>query len=555
MKIQKLLESRSPLFETLGLKDQYFETWEREIHPTLCEAALSTDQIMQMFADVEKGASATGKNRTLLGKGKDAAGTISDAWFNKFGAMLKKSAPVAAADAKFKELKNKIRAANPDSKVIAAIDKYAEYAEKHPAMQKFLLAIVGSIAAALGVAAAGGIAAGALAIGTGTGVAVGIVNIADRLLKGEDLSTAVGRGGTAGLTAGLTAAAVAKVAGFFKDTLANIQQGKEVHVITINPGTPVAQQLNMLPKDSQAYNNLVQKWLDANASSAGGFDTLMDPNSPANKAMKAAQTGIDTLIKKVADTAYQEACITAAQQAGDAAAPIADAIKGITTLQQAITPVASALAGQAAGSAGEKKESVYVQARPLSEGQVYLLFNRIVAQELTEAPAFLNKLGAAVKGGVKGAAGVVGDKLKQVGKNLTNKTTSDKLRTAWTKAGSPTDSDAVYKLLKDQGVDAEVINSVYDSMKLATPAQPAASDDAATDTAPEQDATSDQSVAATSTAAEPTSDEPALDDPIANTGPAGKVDINTLAAEIKKAGDEVIGKVKVKLTKELKPAF
>ena len=58
MKIQKLLESRSPLFETLGLKDQYFEIWEREIHPTLCEAALSTDQIMQMFADVEKGASA-----------------------------------------------------------------------------------------------------------------------------------------------------------------------------------------------------------------------------------------------------------------------------------------------------------------------------------------------------------------------------------------------------------------------------------------------------------------------------------------------------------------
>jgi hypothetical protein len=92
-------------------------------------------------------------------------------------------------------------------------------------------------------------------------------------------------------------------------------------------------------------------------------------------------------------------------------------------------------------------------------------------------------------------------------------------------------------------------------MKLATPAQPAASDDAATDTAPEQDATSDQSVAATSTAAEPTSDEPASDEPIANTGPAGKVDINTLAAEIKKAGDEVIGKVKVKLTKELKPAF
>jgi hypothetical protein len=553
MKIQKLLESRSPLFETLGLKDQYFELWEREIHPTLCEAALSTDQIMQMFADVEKGASATGKNRTLLGKGKDAAGTISDAWFNKFGAMLKKSAPVAAADAKFKELKNKIRAANPDSKVIAAIDKYAEYAEKHPAMQKFLLAIVGSIAAALGVAAAGGIAAGALAIGTGTGVAVGIVNIADRLLKGEDLSTAVGRGGTAGLTAGLTAAAVAKVAGLLKDTLANIQQGREVNVITINPGTPMEQKFNLLPADGRAYDKLGQKWLDAVKDASGGFDGIMDPTSASNSAMTASSKAMGAILDKALDPSYQQAVIAAAAKAGETAAPIADAIKGITTLQQVITPVASALAGQAAGNAA--KESVYVQARPLSEGQVYLLFNRIVAQELTETPAFLNKLGAAVKGGVKGAAGVVGDKLKQVGKNLTNKTTSDKLRTAWTKAGSPTDSDAVYKLLKDQGVDAGVINSVYDSMKLATPAQPAASDDAATDTAPEQDATSDQSVAATSTAANTASDEPASDEPIANTAPTGKVDIKTLASEIKKAGDEVIGKVKVKLTKELKPAF
>ena len=194
-------------------------------------------------------------------------------------------------------------------------------------------------------------------------------------------------------------------------------------------------------------------------------------------------------------------------------------------------------------------DSIVRQARPLSEGQVYLLFNRIVAQELTEAPAFLNKLGAAVKGGAKGAAGVVGDKLKQVGKNLANKTTADKLRAAWTKAGSPTDSDAVYKLLKDQGVDPAVINSAYDSMKLATPAQSAAYDDA-TDTAPAQDATADQKVATTSTATEPASDEPTAD-----TAPTGKIDINTLAAEIKKAGDEVIGKVKVKLTKELKPAF
>jgi len=304
-------------------------------------------------------------------------------------------------------------------------------------MQKFLLAIAGSVAAALGVAAAGGVAAGALAVGTGTGVAVGIVNIADRLLKGQDLSTAVGRGGTAGLTAGLTAAAVTKVASVLKDTLANIQQGREVHVVTINPGTPMERTFNLLPADGRAYEKFGQKWLDALKDTSGGFDGLMDPNSASNSAMTAASKAMAGIIDKASDPAYQQALIAAAQKAGETAAPIANAIKGITTLQQAITPVSAALAGQAAGDAKESRD--------LTIEETTTLFLTVEHTMLSEG---------------------LWDKVKTVGHNITTKVTADKLQSAWKAAGSPTDSEAIKQILIKAGVASEVVDSVYKQFKI-----------------------------------------------------------------------------------------
>ena len=34
--------SRQSIFESLGQGDQYFTTWEREIHPILCEVAMKS---------------------------------------------------------------------------------------------------------------------------------------------------------------------------------------------------------------------------------------------------------------------------------------------------------------------------------------------------------------------------------------------------------------------------------------------------------------------------------------------------------------------------------
>ena len=99
--------SRRSIFESIGQGDAYFTQWEKEIHPVLCEVALTPDQIQQLFTTVEKGS-----DRTLLGKGLDAAGAakdkISDVWFNKFGGMLQSSGPVKAFDQNLKRLNQRL---------------------------------------------------------------------------------------------------------------------------------------------------------------------------------------------------------------------------------------------------------------------------------------------------------------------------------------------------------------------------------------------------------------------------------------------------------------
>ena len=502
----KTIEIKQSLFESYGLKDSYFKTWEKEIHPIICEVALNPAQIQQLFQQIEQDATAAGGNRTGLGKGIDAVGAakdkISDIWYNKFGAMLQNSAPVQAFDKSYEDMKAKIRAANPDSKIIAAIDKYGEYAKNHPNMQKFILGIVGSLAAALGVAAAGGVAAGALAVGTGTGVAVGIVNIADRLLKGgEKLSTSLGRGATAGITAGLTAAAVTKVSGLIKDTLANLIKGREVHVVTTNPGTPMERKFNLLPADGRAYDKFGQKWLDALKDTSGGFDGLMDPNSASNRAMTAATKAMNAILDKAMNSEYQQAVIAAAQKAGESAVPIANAIKGVTALQQAITPVASAIAGQAGGNA--QPAPAQAESRTYTPEQVTALFEHIViAQKLSiqlqegiwddiksgtgktlgQVAGVAGKAAGAttqqVSKGIKAGAGAVGSalgkgvqavaqKAQTIGHNITTKTTADKLQSAWKAAGSPTDSEALVDFLTAQGIDTGVIDGAMRAANVA----------------------------------------------------------------------------------------
>ncbi len=115
---------------------------------------------------------------------------------------------------------------------------------------------------------------------------------------------------------------------------------------------------------------------------------------------------------------------------------------------------------QGAAKYGTLKNSIERTGKKLSEGQVYLVFNRIVTRN-----NYLLTEGRLVEGPM--------DWLKTKAKNLTTKVTADKLNSAWKKAGSPTDSEQLKKFLTDQGVATEVVDKVYTTLKLPA-ADPAA---------------------------------------------------------------------------------
>jgi hypothetical protein len=409
---------KQSIFESIGQGDQYFRTWERDIHPVLCEVALQPDQIQQLFKSIE-----TGAGRSALGKAGDmvkgAKDKVSDVWFNKFGGMLQSSGPVQAFDQKWEDLKSKIGAKNP--KLAAQLAKYGEFAKNNPNLHKFLLAIAGSAAAALGVAVAGGVGAGALAVGTGTGIAVGIVNIADRLLQGQKASTAIGRGATAGAVAGLTAAGISKAKDML-DTLGAVKTIKRVASLEIN-GTTVM--LN--PEDAAKYSASVQASMKSTSDLLkGGADAMrnLGANMDANSARQAGV--LADILARASDPEYQKAVAAAANQVIKPGA-IGAAANAVSSALSVLSPVLSAITGQAVSGAKEKSPP------PVKES-----LNRAQLNELF---------------------GITG-----------NKVDASKLQKAWEKAGSPTDSEAVAKILQSAGVDPAVISKAFTDMSLPEPA-------------------------------------------------------------------------------------
>jgi hypothetical protein len=168
------------------------------------------------------------------------------------------------------------------------------------------------------------------------------------------------------------------------------------------------------------------------------------------------------------------------------------------------------------------QESIDYKVKRLSEGQIYMLFNKVETvnthmlenklmfesvfdavshyhrQNLNEGPfdaikGAASKVGGALKTGAKAVGGAISGAAKQV----TTKVTAEKLMTAWKKAGSPTDSAEVYNVIKGLGVADDVIKGTYDSMKIEVPAaqeEPAADTQAGTDAEAGDNAATDEPV-------------------------------------------------------------
>jgi hypothetical protein len=194
--------------------------------------------------------------------------------------------------------------------------------------------------------------------------------------------------------------------------------------------------VTVFPQEQEAINQAMQAIRDGQA---GGFDTLR------TIAREIQSSDYKSAIKDIVANARAD------QLANDG---LMNWIKGMSTAGQALSQ------GAVAASTGtEKKESYYVQTRPLSEGQVYLLLKKIAATEqLNEGPMDWVKKGAAA----------VGKGIQRVGQNITNKVTYEKLLAGWKLDGSPTDSEELKKFLTSMEISDDIVNKVYTDMKLDT---------------------------------------------------------------------------------------
>jgi hypothetical protein len=403
----------------------------------LIEASLTADQIQALFGEVEKTATAAGGNRTMLGKAVDIPGKVDDL-VNKIGQYLQDTTPVKMADQKFEQLKAKVGAKFPE--LDKQLTGLGTWMKENPGKSAAIIGVLTTLA---------GLAGGPV----GGAIAGQFLRGAAELIKGEKLSTAIGKG--------IKTAAYGFIAGKTFELIGDALSGG-IASVTDNM-FPNAQRLNFtrifdevggplgdrtatfqlrdlvgLPEDIGPIKNLAiqasDAWKDGNYELS---KTLWDQVKGGVEAMNSGEYVLQLAQNKEAQDL--------ARQGMKAVTILAD------FMGAAAQGAVAAGVGSKDGAKPAAKESLYIQTRPLSEGQVYLVFNRI--EQLNEGPM---------------------DWIKKKAGNLTTKVTADKLNSAWKAAGSPTDSNEIAAFLEKQGVSADVVSQTFTAMKLPAPGSSAA---------------------------------------------------------------------------------
>jgi hypothetical protein len=164
-----------------------YKLWESAGYK-LKEAALTADQIEKIFQAAEQGATAAGSNRTLIGKGKDAASAVNTAW-NDLKTKVQNSKPIQNVDALYDQAAEKLKqATGGDQGVMQYVQKYRDFAKKNPVAQSL---IYSALIAAAGVSG----------VGVGGAAALGLFKLVDKLLQGEKFSSAAYSGAKTGALA------------------------------------------------------------------------------------------------------------------------------------------------------------------------------------------------------------------------------------------------------------------------------------------------------------------------------------------------------------------
>ena len=475
-----MTEDRSYLYEGLNESDtQLIKLWENAGN-VLKEYAMTADQIGQLFQTVEKDAGAAGGNRTMIGRGKDAASAVGQAWETLKGKVAN-SGPIKGVDRLYDQAAEKLKqATGGDQGVMQYVQKYRDFAKAHPIAQSL---IYSALIAAAGISGAG----------VGGAAALGLFKMVDKLLQGEKFSSAA----YSGAKTGAMAYGASKVGDMFKGNPVDDRMAQ---------GLP-----NKIPSEKLELG--MTRPDGATLQHIGGADGM--PNVWSNATgvaggarQAAGQQAYDAIQSAINNGSVDPKNVFALEQIGQAAIEKLGTNLGGTLSLQSLEAIAAKAATMAAKQAGGLQES-YVGTVQLTEAGVLHAF------QLAEGPMDWIKQKAGQ------AAGAVTNKLATIGSNLTNKVTADKLMSAWKKAGSPTDSDQVLKIMTSAGVTPDLASkaiagaaplggNVIKGPAATTTTAPAPATAPAATTTPTTAPPTEPAPAATPTAASPA---PA-DDPI-----------------------------------------
>jgi len=454
-------ESRHALLESLNRTnlDTYL-VWEN-VGYQLREAALSPQQIQGLFAEIEKTATEAGSNRTAVGKGLDKVNQAIVKPWNDLKAKVYNSGPMQGFAQKYDAAAEQLKqsAGGDEGRVMQAVKKYRQFAEKHPIMQGFIYA---ALIAAAGVSGAG----------LGGAAALGLFKLTDQLLQGKDIRSALY---SAGKTGALAAGA---------STLGDLVRGGEVADTSGDPfkvdqstaadmkaagidsvygydeyGTDKAKLAQMSPIEREIYNDKMELKAKAElvAPDGTGSGIVVRGDIPITDPELIDQFNSQfpgTEAQSPEATQWLRDNVPGAAENLDAkAAAQAERLKNLSPEQLAKR--------RALLQSGHS-----IKLNILSEDQVTTLFVAIAyKQDLMEAPGMLSKLKQQVGKGVS----KLGQKARQVGTNITTKVTADKLMKAWTKAGKPTDSVQIAQWLTTQGIDGAVMQQAFQTAGIKMP--------------------------------------------------------------------------------------
>ena len=187
----------------------------------ITERRMSEKEILQVFADAEAGMTdkATGANRTMLGRGKDTtmdfAGGVKDAMTSVLNS-IQNSVPVAAVDVAYDQATDALAnvAGGQKGAVMSAIKKYRNLVKQYPKTAGFAKAALVAIA---------GLATG----GAGLAAIAGLTYALDSAIKGDKLSSVLGKGaGAAALAAAGQAVSGAMNPG--QPDIGNVSGGQDI---------------------------------------------------------------------------------------------------------------------------------------------------------------------------------------------------------------------------------------------------------------------------------------------------------------------------------------